>query len=211
MFLSSKNRENPLDVVEPKRQKTFISFKKKYEIGEYQEDKVVYKIEEKKGIIYNYLYIGNAFKLGLARKEQDNDVKTEMMLLQDAEGQLYVTKVDSGRVLSSSKTWSWFEFRTYLAYVPSLNKVHDFNIPNEHLFNINTELEEFTAIGPNIDGTVFEGYKITYLRSLNTHVSGNDLAEINDELIRAYNSKKDPIANTNDEVDFSDIDLDDII
>ncbi len=188
MFLSSKNRENPLDVVEPKHQKTFISFKKKGEIGEYQEDKVVYKIKEKKGVIYNYLYIGNAFKLGLVYKEEENnDIKTEMMLLQDAEGQLYVTKVDSGRVLTTSKTWSWFEFRTYLAYVPSLNTLCDFDFPNEHLFSINTEPEEFVAVGPNIDGIKFNGYKITYLRSLDLQVSKEKVIEINKELTQKFN------------------------
>jgi len=154
MFVKSK-RNDIFVVPKTKKRTTFLSWKKK---GTIQKNELIYKIKKNNTDLYNMIYIGNAYKLGF------NDKK--VMLLQSKDNELFLIVNDEGYVLRQYNPYCSYDLRASLHYVPILINLYNYNEPSEHLFEINEELEEFTAIGEGITGMKFKGYKLKYIKSL---------------------------------------------
>jgi len=154
IFSSSRSNINKLPI---NKIKSFIKWERQ---SNKQVDELVYKIIKKKTGIHNYIYIGNAYTLGI----QDNTV----MVLQSDDNKLYLSSFSDkqGRKIRKTTTYCISEIRTALHYVPLMNELCNSDIENEHLFTIDTELTSFTAIGEGIDGETFQGYELIYTKSL---------------------------------------------
>lgn len=192
MFKESR-RNNPM--VAPKtiaeKRKTFIAYKN-LRPGLQQENHVVFKNKIKNDGVYNYMYIGCPYEIGLAKNENGKGVKlTNVVLLQDENQQLYVVPIAAGRNFHLTNTWCAAEIRTLLHYIPALTAQIDINVENEYLYDIDiSELIEFKAIGVGINTKPFKGYPITYKNTLIKNNVNN-----NPEII-AEKEKNDNFANT---------------
>jgi len=167
MLFTQSTRKNPTE--EPKTAnnaaKTFIRFKNR-KPGEWQTNHAVYRIKKKNDVFYNYLYIGNPYVIGLAEKTDNKPIGRPGILLQSNNGELYFVVHKEGRMSKPSNTWAVLEIRTLLFYVPKLNELLQPDEENELLFNISDNSEEFIAVGIGIDGIMFNGYKLTYVKKL---------------------------------------------
>mgnify|MGYP001301547718 CR=1 FL=1 len=199
MAFIQSTRQNPMLAHSKinKIQKTFVKFKN-VPYGEWQINQAVYRIKKKNGILYNLLFIGNPYKIGLAEYKNDG-IKEELkskkgILLQSNTDDLFFVINDEGRNTKISKTWATLEIRTLLHYVPKLNSLLDINEENEILFNIDDNKQSFMAIGLGIDGVMFEGYKLQYVKKLHNNI----ITEQNTQTVET-------------KTNFQDINLDDLV
>jgi len=180
-------RSNPTELSnQNKGKQSFVRFKKKGEAGEYQENFLIYKIKTVNKKTMNYVYILNPYTLNLVEPQSDGKFEgvddKNAMILQDTKGKLFLVIHEEGRKLTHTRTISYFEMRTALAYVPSLTEIADIDESNEYKFKIDLKEEEF--IPYKIEDITLIGYPIEYIKSLipiikteNTELLSSELGE----------------------------------
>lgn len=152
------------------KRKSFVSFKK-VPAGTYQTNEFVIKtqvITEKNLKRYEVKgFVGNPYTLGFCYVKDNNIISNaNLIVLQDESANLYLVSNEEGRVLNPTHTWGKINLTTLSNYMFIKESPIDYNMNNEYLFEIDTTLTSFKAVGPNIEGLIFEGYKLTYKDSL---------------------------------------------
>ena len=169
MALLKRNNSTDLRKVSvSKKQTSFISFKKKNP-GEVQVDQFVIQSEALKNDKYRLTgFIGNPYKLGLCTSTEERKPISDksLFIAQDLNGDLYVVIHEDGAKLFPTHTWGKVNLTVLASYMFVVKELFNPYINNEYLFSIATETTLFTAVGENIEGKEFEGYKLTYKKAL---------------------------------------------
>jgi len=120
------------------------------------------------------LHIHNAYALGLIEvisNEPGAELKTKstkVIILQDNNGDLFLSPQDNGRVLTA--TYTKGQIRTYrssAAYINRGEQLIDFSITNKYEYAVSTELEDFTYQINDDEVSIERGYKLTRTRDYN--------------------------------------------
>lgn len=157
----------------PIKPKAFSKYHKKDAfIGSHQENTLALEVVSENDINKSVkLFLHNPYTLGLAvkdgmHKDGTPKIKSEKVaILSDIDGNLFLVPGEGNTLATSTTRGTIKNMRSVAHYIIQHKPVIDFSISNKYLFDVSTELVEFSFVTD--EQTMLKGYALTLVRDEN--------------------------------------------